>query len=137
MDVLDMCTRADYTGSSQQPGAVVSPLAEKPTHKGEDYDWRPDALEQCPYYFCIAGTDVVTSVKDGLWPWHEERDLATGKLLGRHPCFDIRARDDRYWERSCRIRDENHPEKRAALRDEHRNPINKADHFRQLRLQKA
>ena len=70
---------------------------EKRTDKHEDYDWRPDALEQFPYYFFIAGTDVVTSVKDGVFSWHQERDLATGKLLGRHPCFDIRARDARYW----------------------------------------
>ena len=141
-DMLLLCTREAAPAASAQPEATHFPVAEKPTYKAEDYDWRPDALEQFPYYFFIAGTDVVTSVKDGVCPWHEERDLATGKLLGRHPCFDIRATDPRYWERSSRILEEKASEgsvktKKAALRDEHRNPIIKADHFRQLRLQKA
>ena len=94
---------------------MAFPVPEKHTGKVEDYGGRPDALEQFPYYFFIAGTIVVTSVKDGAWPWHEERHKDDGTVLGSHPCFDIRAMDNRYWERGRTVLQENLPSQQSLL----------------------
>ena len=43
----------------------------------EDGSVKANALDKFPYYFSVARTDFVLSVKDGVWPWHEERDKKT------------------------------------------------------------
>ena len=91
-------------------------------------------LYLCPYYFFLAGTDVVLSSRDGLSHWHEDRDAA-GKVVGRHPCFTIRALDNRYWHKSLKVREDGSNQK-AFLRDAAGNPIVMPDHFRNLRLYK-
>ena len=58
---------------------------------------------------------------------------AAGVVTGRHPCYQFRALDERYWVRSRAIRDES-SHKYVPLRDETGNVLQRADHFRVLRL---
>jgi len=108
------------------------PPTMKPTGSSHDYDWRPDALEMCPYYFFVAGTDVVKSSLNTVDYWHEQRDAA-GKVVGRHPCFTIRALDNRYWAKSTKTCEEGSTQK-AFLKDDDGNPLVLPDHNRILRL---
>ena len=85
-----------------------------------------------PLYFFVAGTDVVLDKPAGPWNWHVERNAA-GVVTGRHPCYQFRALDERYWVRSRAIRDES-SHKYVPLRDETGNVLQRADHFRVLRL---
>ena len=61
-DVLRVCSGVAEPAKSADKGYASYPPTMKPTaSKVLDYDWRPDALEMCPYYFFVAGTDVVKS----------------------------------------------------------------------------
>ena len=135
-DMLRLCSAADVPATPHKAAGTTYPPTMIPTSKADEYDWGPDALQNSPYYFFVAVTDVVLSVKDGVWAWRGDRDNDSGNVVGRHPCFANRALDARYRERSRTVLEEGSHSK-AVLRDVDGYPIIWADQLRRLLLQKA
>jgi hypothetical protein len=67
---------------------------------------------------------------DGTWNWYEERD-SSGGVVGRHPCYQYRWTDERYWVKSRKVRDSTGTF--VALRGQ---DLCVYDHYRVLRTSK-
>ena len=120
---------------SEEPSAwkSLNHKATGPTNIVYDYDWRADALEECPMYFFAAGTSFATSITDGTWQWHVDVD-GNGKVVGRHPCYDYRKDDKRFQKFSKQIKS---PHGGFEPLRKHGEIICGYDHYRVLRTTTA
>ncbi|CAE7035554.1 unnamed protein product [Symbiodinium sp. CCMP2592] len=113
--------------------AVEPPCSRAPTYTAYDYQWRPSALADFPWYFFAAGTDVSAAAGLHALPWPVLHD-AQGRAR-HHPAYERRLQDHRFVVRSSTVRTlggELEP-----LLDDAGQVLRWYDHYRTLRTHKA
>jgi len=105
----------------------------RPSQTCYDYEWRPDVYEKFPLYFFQAATEVVASIPDGTYLWHEHSSDPKDACIGKHPCFQQSIANKRLWVYSKRVRNKTGGFERL-YDQEKQEYLCKYDHYRVLRL---
>ena len=112
------------------------------THFDKDYSYRPEIMERFPFYFFLAGTKKVKTLKSQIWAWFAASESNNGTLRkcqassgdpvvrGDHPCYR-NGEDPALYVRSKLIKEGT---RFIPLRDQNGQIVLRADHYREICL---
>jgi hypothetical protein len=138
-----------YSSSEQRKEPLPRPLQDRffeppahATHKEYDYSYRPVVMNNFPFYFFLAGTKVVLTLRSKTWDWFHatakngglhRRYLGDDNQImrrGDHPCYR-NGLDARLYVSSRVVKNGDNA---VPLRDTAGELIVRADHYREIRL---